>query len=245
VPVARRLVEQGCRVVIYDQRGHGASTRGAAPLSIETLAHDFALVLETLDAHDAVLAGHSMGGITIMSLATHRLEVLNERTRAIVLVSTTATGAGPGSGSGSGTGSGDRSTRYARSAGAFIGSPLVTRALRAPRGHLLVRGAFGREAVRSHLVLTRDLFAGCDGSVRGEFLSSMASMNLLEGIAALDVPTTVVVGSRDTLTVPMKSDEIVATVRGSRLLTLRGRGHMLPLEDPVAVTDEIVRAVKG
>ncbi len=45
VPVARRLVESGHRVVLYDQRGHGASSRGTAPLSIETLADDFAAVL--------------------------------------------------------------------------------------------------------------------------------------------------------------------------------------------------------
>ena len=32
VPVARRLVESGHRVVHYDQRGHGASSRGTAPL---------------------------------------------------------------------------------------------------------------------------------------------------------------------------------------------------------------------
>ena len=46
VPVARRLVESGHRVVLYDQRGHGATTRGTAPLSIETLADDLAAVLE-------------------------------------------------------------------------------------------------------------------------------------------------------------------------------------------------------
>ncbi len=38
---------------------------------------------------------------------------------------------------------------------------------------------------------------------------------------------------------------MVATIPGSRLVTLKNKGHMLPLEDPDAVTDEIVRAVKG
>ena len=35
-----------------------------------------------------------------------------------------------------------------------------------------------------------------------------------------------------------------ATIPGPRLVTLPGRGHMLPLEDPDAVTDEILRAAK-
>ena len=69
--------------------------------------------------------------------------------------------------------------------------------------------------------------------------------DLLEGLAAVEVPTTVMVGTRDTLTLPKKADQIVATVPGARLVTLQNRGHMLPLEDPDAVTDEIVRAVKG
>jgi pimeloyl-ACP methyl ester carboxylesterase len=53
------------------------------------------------------------------------------------------------------------------------------------------------------------------------------------------------VGTRDTLTLPKKADQMVSTIPGSRLVTLKDRGHMLPLEDPDAVTDEILRAVKG
>jgi 3-oxoadipate enol-lactonase/4-carboxymuconolactone decarboxylase len=93
--------------------------------------------------------------------------------------------------------------------------------------------------------LTRDTFAACDGSVRGDYAASMAVMNLLEGIARMEVPTTVMVGSRDTLTVPKKADQMASTIPGARLVRLKGRGHMLPLEDPAAVTDEIVRAVAG
>ena len=94
LPVARRLREQGSRVVLYDQRGHGASTRGTAPLTVETLAHDLTAVLDATDVHDVVLAGHSMGGMTIMSLATHRPDVLKERAKATVLVATAATSLG-------------------------------------------------------------------------------------------------------------------------------------------------------
>jgi pimeloyl-ACP methyl ester carboxylesterase len=233
LPVARRLREQGARVVLYDQRGHGASTRGTAPLEIETLAHDLTEVLEATDVHDAVLAGHSMGGMSIMSLATHRPDVLRERAKATVLVSTAATSMG------------DRSAQAARVASAVIASPVVTRAMRAKGGHVLVRSAFGDSPVRAHLDLTRDLFGGCHGTVRGDFLRSISTMDLTEGVATMEVPTTVMVGTRDALTLPVKADQIVATVPGARLVTLQNRGHMLPLEDPDTVTDEIMRAVKG
>jgi pimeloyl-ACP methyl ester carboxylesterase len=233
VPVARRLREEGYRVVLYDQRGHGVSTRGTAPITIEILAHDLEAVLEETDVRDAVLAGHSMGGMTIMSLATHRPEVLKERAKAAVLVATAATNPG------------DRSPQSVQFARAMIASPFVSRAMTMRNGHLFVRGVFGTSPVRAHMDLTRELFGNCDGNVRGDFLAALATLNLLEGIENIDVPTTVMVGSRDTLTVPSKADQMVATIPGARLVTLKDRGHMLPLEEPDAVTDEIVRAVKG
>jgi non-heme chloroperoxidase len=233
LPVARRLRSQGFRVVLYDQRGHGASTRGTAPLAVETLAHDLEAVLAATDVRDVVLAGHSMGGMTIMSLATYRPDVLRERAKAAVLVSTAATSlrGGPA-----------QATRLAT---AMVASPVVSRAMQSKNGHLFVRTAFGDNPVRSHVDLTRNLFGACHGTVRGDFLTSMSSMDLLEGLTTIEVPTTVMVGTRDSLTLPTKADQIVATVPGARLVTLQNRGHMLPLEDPDAVTDEIVRAVKG
>jgi pimeloyl-ACP methyl ester carboxylesterase len=232
IPVARRLREQGHRVVLYDQRGHGLSTRGTAPLAVDTLALDLEAVLEATDVRDIVLAGHSMGGMTIMSLATFRPDVFKERTKAAVLVATAASAVGAGVGS-------------PELAGAVISHPLVTRAMLSKNGHFLVRSAFGAQPVRSHVVLTRDIFANCDPKVRGDFIISLGRLDLLEGIASIDVPTTVMVGTRDTLTVPKKAQQMVATIPGSRLVTLKNKGHMLPLEDPDAVTDEIRRAVKG
>jgi len=232
LPVARRLVEHGYRVVLYDQRGHGKSSRGAAALDLPTLADDLAAVLEATDVGHAVLAGHSMGGMTIMALATYRPEVLQARARAAVLVATAAT---------SPTRPNARAAQMGR---LVISSPALSRAMRLPNGHVFVRNVFGNEPVRAHMNLTRQLFAGCEGGVRGDFLVSMSAMNLLEGIATIAVPTTVVVGSRDRLTLPAKAEELVAAIPGSRLVTLPDRGHMLPLEDPDAVTDEILRAAK-
>jgi non-heme chloroperoxidase len=233
IPVARRLVESGHRVVLYDQRGHGASTRGTTPLDLITLAHDLALVLEARQVTDAVLAGHSMGGMTIMALATHQPEVLVRRGRAMVLVATAAAemsvGVAPAD----------------RLAARVVGSPHLSRTMRTRNGHRFVRGAFGADPVPAHMDLTRTLFADCDPSVRAGFMTSMSNMNLLEGIATIAVPTTVLIGSRDRLTPPARSQRMIDTIPGARLVTLEGRGHMLPLEDPDAVTDEIIRAVKG
>jgi non-heme chloroperoxidase len=234
VPVARRLREQGYRVVLYDQRGHGASTLGTAPITVELLAHDLATVLEATDVRGAVLAGHSMGGMSIMSLANHRSDILHERARAVVLVATSATKVGNYP---------DPVLR--RMAAPLVGSPALTRAMASRNGHRFVRGVFGTEPVHAHMVLTASAFARAHPGARADFMVAFSTMDLLEGIATIQLPTTVIVGSRDTLTLPLKSDEMVATIPGARLVTLPDRGHMLPLEDPDAVTDEIVRAIKG
>ena len=233
IPVARRLVESGHRVVLYDQRGHGASTRGTSPLDTVTLARDLALVLEARDVADAILAGHSMGGMTVMALATFQPEVLNQRGRAIVLVATAAA---------------DTSWRLPQSdrmAARLMGSPYLSRAMRTANGRRFVRSAFGVDPVLAQMDLTRTLFADCDPRVRAGYVKSMSAMNLLEGIATITVPTTVVVGSRDRLTPPARSHTLVDTIPGARLVTVPDRGHMVPLEDPDAVADEIVRAAKG
>ncbi len=201
LPVARRLREEGHRVVLYDQRGHGRSTRGSAPLAVETLAHDLEAVLEATDVRDAVLAGHSMGGMTVMSLATYRPEVLRARAKAAVLVATSATSIGA-------------VPVTPELAGTLIASSLVTRVMQSKNGHLLVRGVFGARPVRAHMELTRDTFAACNGTVRGDFAVSMGYMDMLEGIASIEVPTTVMVGTRDTLTLAKKADQMVAAIAG-------------------------------
>ena len=81
-PVAHRLLEAGHQVVLYDQRGHGESTVGDDGFTIPRLGADLRAVLEAVDARDAVLAGHSMGGMTIQSLVAHHPDVVDERVRA-------------------------------------------------------------------------------------------------------------------------------------------------------------------
>jgi pimeloyl-ACP methyl ester carboxylesterase len=126
---------------------------------------------------------------------------------------------------------------------ALISSSAVSLVLHSAAGHRFVRGVFGSDPVRSHIDLTRTLFADTAPHVRAGFMVAMSAMNLLEGIATIEVPTTVMVGSRDRLTAPARAAQMVAAIPGARLVTVAGRGHMLPLEDPDAVTAEIERAL--
>jgi non-heme chloroperoxidase len=55
------LLEAGYRVITYDRRGFGQSSRPAAGYDYDIFAADLSTLLEHLNLHDAILAGHSMG----------------------------------------------------------------------------------------------------------------------------------------------------------------------------------------
>ncbi|MCR2764246.1 alpha/beta hydrolase [Microbacterium sp. zg.B48] len=58
---ARRLLAQGYRVITYDRRGFGGSSKVTTGYDYDTFAADLNTVLETLDLRDVVLVGFSMG----------------------------------------------------------------------------------------------------------------------------------------------------------------------------------------
>jgi non-heme chloroperoxidase len=56
------LVKSGCRVVTYDRRGFGNSSKPAIGYDYDTLAEDLHKLITELDLRDFILAGFSMGG---------------------------------------------------------------------------------------------------------------------------------------------------------------------------------------
>ena len=224
-PVAHRLIESGHQVVIYDQRGHGESTVGADGYTINRLGADLRAVLEAADARDAILVGHSMGGMTIQAFAAAHPDALAERVKGVVLVSTASHGlADP---------------RMQRTAPAVLGSTRIDRVLRSPGGHAFMRGVVGRNVRKGHLTLTRDLFVATPPETRVGFFNAIQQMDLREGLARLTVPATVLVGTRDRLT-PRPMGQALADALGVDLVTFADAGHMLPLEHP----DEVARIIR-
>lgn len=55
------LLDAGYRVIAYDRRGFGASTKAGSGYDYDTFAADLHALIDDLDLHDAVLVGFSMG----------------------------------------------------------------------------------------------------------------------------------------------------------------------------------------
>ncbi|GAB4084969.1 bromoperoxidase [Myceligenerans cantabricum] len=58
---SRELIAAGYRVITYDRRGFGQSSKVGTGYDYDTFAADLSVLLETLDLHDVILVGFSMG----------------------------------------------------------------------------------------------------------------------------------------------------------------------------------------
>ncbi|MCZ7535901.1 MAG: alpha/beta hydrolase [Acidimicrobiia bacterium] len=223
------LPREGLRVVAFDDRGHGASVAGDAGLTIESLAHDFRSVLEGLDLHDAVIVGHSMGGIAAQAFAVRHPRVLAERVAGMVLLSTIA------------------STPLAVSGSAWLGSAVKWIAGVAPDtsviwgardlGLLVARIGFGRDAKASDVEMVRQMMLECPSETRRGVPGVILGVDLTDELPEIDVPTLVVCGSADVITPPWESRRIASLIPGARLELFERGGHMLMLEQPERFND--------
>lgn len=80
------------RLVFYDQRGHGRSGPGdPSTYTIDQLGRDLGRVLDAVaPAGPVVLAGHSLGGMTVMALADQQPALFGPRVVGVALLSTSA-----------------------------------------------------------------------------------------------------------------------------------------------------------
>ncbi len=233
-PVAHRLVREGQRVVVYDHRGHGSSTMGSAGHTLEALAEDMWRVLDELDLKDAVVVGHSMGGMTAQALATAHPERLRSRIRALVLVATACDQISRG-----------RAVEKLaeRLAPRIISSPQLELLMRTKGlSPFLVRRTIGSHASRAHLDSICEMFVATAPEVRAGFLTAMSTMDLTKGLPKLEVPVTVIAGQRDHLLPRARSRRIASLVPGSRYVEIPNAGHMLPIEVPDRITSLLLEA---
>lgn len=223
-PVARRLVEAGRRVVLYDHRGHGGSTIGEDGVTLDALAADLRAVLDHVDAREAVVAGHSMGGMTAQLYACEHADHMAEHVRGLVIVSSACDEIGRGG-------------WHTRLANATIDLPWTDRVLAVKAiAPFFVRRTVGSTASMAHLDAVIDTLLATPPKVRRDALTSMQALDLGEHLAAIDVPVSVVVGSRDQLTPPARSRRICERIPHATLRTIPDRGHMLPIEAPDELT---------
>lgn len=234
------------RVVTYDQPGHG---RTSAPASgdydLDLLGDTLRTVIETAAPRGPlVLAGHSLGGMSLLNAIDRHRDLLDERVGGVVLMSTTSRA---------------RPDRFTFEFGVHAVSQLegaLHRLVPRLRSGSRVSGAAGRlYGTTSDLstLLVRAMAVGPDTDPRiVEYVEQLRiasdpdmilglaeavlGVDVDAGLARLRAPVTLVVGTHDRLT-PVSLSRRMAEVSGGELIELPGIGHMAPLE----AADEINR----
>jgi len=237
------------RVIAFDARGHGRS--GSTELHAATLrqlSDDLGEVLRRYaPTGPVVLAGHSMGGMTIMEYAHDHPAEFAERVAGLLFVSTTAEG--------------HTHTSYGlpsqlallMRAGETIGAGVLARsgawrphrallpALRPAVRWLLFGDDYEPEAMR----IAMRAFGRASLRSIGGFRASIGTQQRLDTLAALGhLPAAVLVGAKDRLTPPPCARSIAEALPSAELTVCPGAGHMLPLERPAEVSAALTAVVE-
>jgi pimeloyl-ACP methyl ester carboxylesterase len=240
------------RLVFYDQRGHGSSGRGKPERStIGQLARDLATVLETrVPEGPVVLAGHSMGGMTIMGLAALRPELFGPKIAAVALMSTSS-----GQLADLNFGLPELLTRvraavFPVAAWTMRHRPAFaerTRRLAADVVSAVTRSlSFGSADVDPALVHYVDsMIAGTPVDVIAEFYPALAGLDQTGSLEPLrGIPTLVLTGDKDKM-IPMEhSDLIVERLPDAEYVVVPDAGHLVLLEKPAEVTDALAALLR-
>ena len=220
------LLERGYQVVSFDQRGHGQSTIGADGISTLSMAGDYLAILEHLDATDAVLVGHSMGGFLSIA-AVLEVPGVAERLRGLILMSTFA---------------GDvlRGAPQNRAQIPLLKSgALQAMVANDTIGTIFGASICGDEPSPAMVQVFLETFRAADHRSLLPILQAFIDEDRGEQLHEITVPTIVLCGRSDTTTPPWQSERLAASIPGAQARWVDGVGHMLNWEDPALVVDAI------
>ncbi|MBV9524235.1 MAG: alpha/beta hydrolase, partial [Candidatus Dormibacteraeota bacterium] len=226
----------------YDQRGHGRSDVPQSDdcYTADTLASDLQSVLDACvpDRRPVLIAGHSMGGMTVVAWAGRHHDVVRERLAGAVLVN---------------TGMNELQARLlilGPLAGARVHRALLPPLINTSRSYSsrfepisyrLIR----RLNVSSHAspgvgAFVHRMELSCPAPVRAGFGRLFTDLDLSGSVPSLAVPAVVIAGEEDRLLPPWHSRQLAAGLPSLvELAELPGVAHMAPLEAPGEVTSRI------
>ena len=234
------------RVVAYDLRGHGRSEPDAGgDYSTGALAADLDAVLAACvpPGQKALVAGHSMGAMSMVAWAGAHPDEVQARLAGTVLIDT-------------GIERLIAESRIVITVAALsrvkvlVGTRVLGLGWKAPRRptpiiHRLVRYvALSRRASPAQVALCERMFLDCPADVRAAFGATLSKLDLAASLAALTVPVTVIVGELDRLTPPAHARAIAGALPDARLVVLPAVGHMTSLEAHQEVTRQIEALIR-
>lgn len=230
------------RMVFYDQRSHGRSQRSTRKGStFEQLGRDLHDVIEqTTPDGPVILVGHSMGGMTIMSLAEYFPDLVRARVGGVLLCGTSAGGLLP-------PGTPLRRAQPVLENLAIAITPMLAVGRRVGSNRSSRHFTVGPDAPAEYADMTAQMLRRTRTHVLLDFLHNFGELDAYEALAALPGESTVVVsGTHDQITPHKHSARIVDRLPGARLVVADRAGHMVQLEcheQVTAVLEDLIEQV--
>ncbi|MEV0770803.1 alpha/beta fold hydrolase [Nocardia salmonicida] len=245
------------RVVAYDQRGHGESTNGYARPSTNLLADDLCDVLDAvlLPGQRAVLAGHSMGGMTLIAWAGRYPERVAEQAAAVILTNTGAHSLVEVSTMVPGLNVPLRILR-GRSMPTpdwlgrlILGTPVVFPPIK-PVRWIFARQVMTLDTSREKLDYALSVVRGCPMMTRSRYGFLLTALHLGDDAKNFSVPTTVLAGDRDDMTPAIHAERLAAlleeagTLAGFKVLPTGHLGNVERFDLFNAEVAQVLSAVR-
>jgi pimeloyl-ACP methyl ester carboxylesterase len=245
----REAVRDRARLVLWDQRGHGRSSwADPTTATIDRTARDLGQVLDAVvpAGHRVVLAGHSMGGMTVMAYARQRPADIGTRVVGAFLLATSAGGLV----SDGLVGAAVRLLRRLHLLGLYLWwlrllAPLLERYRR--RGtrigaRYMRRYLFGRDDATPEAVrVVQDMLEETPLTVTMAFYGTFLDHDETAALPVLArVPVTVVAAQYDRLTPAAHGRRLAELLGGGAdLVVVPGAGHSVNLTRTAAVDDAL------
>jgi pimeloyl-ACP methyl ester carboxylesterase len=227
-----------CRLVFYDQPGHGRSGRTeGADYQIDQLGADLAAVIaETAPDGPLVLAGHSMGAMTIMALAESSPALFEQRVAGVALISTSA-----GHLDEVGLGIPPALARFRKPLMPTISGALrwqpelaeVGRRAGSDLAYLLTRryGFGSREPSAALIEYVEHMNASTSIAVIAAYLGTLSEHDRYAALEVFDgLEVLIVCGDKDVLTPVAHTREIARLLPGAELVEVADGGHVTLME---------------
>lgn len=235
------------RIIAWDHRGHGESTKIAKPdCTVANLARDMGELLdEFAPSGKLLLAGHSIGGMTLCALAEERPDLI-ARTVGAAFVSTSSGGM-------------DSVTLGLPEMGPTLRAQIPrmlalrsrTLSHRARRRAPIVERLLVRNFVLGQPMRLADAAYVVEGLINSPaatvvgFYENIMTHERTAALKAFDgVPTRVLVGTRDVLTPIAHGRRIADAIPGAELLVAPDAGHMLPQERAELVSATLIKLAR-
>jgi pimeloyl-ACP methyl ester carboxylesterase len=246
----RRDLRGKARLVFWDQRSHGRSSRAPdGEVTFDRLARDLEQVIdEVAPDGPVVLVGHSMGGMTVLALAENRPELIGARIAGVGLVATSAEEVSLPS-----LGIPGPATRIAHRFAPGVVSTLARRPELIEKGRraasdlsyvITRRYSFVAGGSPSLVEFTAAMNAATPIDVMADFMSLFGSNDRAKALEVLQgLPMLIIGADGDRLTPVEHSRAMAEALPDATYVEVAESGHMVMLERHDLVTNSIAELI--